>query len=34
MFNNVIYFIIVILIWSISQERSTPQESLLYTGSL
>lgn len=34
MFNNVIYFIMVILIWSISQERSTPQESLLYTGSL
>jgi Zn-dependent protease with chaperone function len=34
MFNNVIYFIIVILIWSISQERGTPHESLLYTGSL
>jgi hypothetical protein len=34
MFNNVIYFIIVILIWSISQQRSAPEESILYPVSM
>jgi len=31
MFNNVLYFIIVLLILSISQQRGTPEDSLWYT---
>jgi Zn-dependent protease with chaperone function len=34
MFNNVIYFIIVLLILSISQQRGAPEDSLLYTASM
>ncbi len=34
MFNNVIYFIIVLLILSISQQRGAPEDSLLYTVSM
>jgi Zn-dependent protease with chaperone function len=34
MFNNVIYFIIVLLILSISQQRGAPEDSLFYTGSM
>jgi Zn-dependent protease with chaperone function len=34
MFNNVIYFIIVLLILSISQQRGVPEESPLYTLSM
>ena len=34
MFNNVLYFIIVLLILSISQQRGTPEDSLGYTASM
>jgi len=34
MFNNVIYFIIVLLILSISQQRGAPEDSLWYTASM
>jgi Zn-dependent protease with chaperone function len=34
MFNNVLYFIIVLLILSISQQRGAPEDSLLYTVSM
>ena len=34
MFNNVIYFIIVLLILSISQQRGAPEDSLWYTVSM
>jgi Zn-dependent protease with chaperone function len=32
MFNNVLYFIVVLLILSISQSRGIPEDSLWYTG--
>ena len=34
MFNNVLYFIIVLLILSISQQRGVPEDSLWYTVSM
>ena len=34
MFNNVLYFIIVLLILSISQQRGAPEDSLWYTLSM
>ena len=34
MFNNVIYFIIVLLVLSISRQRGAPEDSLFYTGSM
>ena len=34
MFNNVLYFIIVLLILSISQQRGAPEDSLWYTVSM
>jgi Zn-dependent protease with chaperone function len=34
MFNNVLYFIVVLLILSISQQRGAPEDSLWYTVSM